>query len=122
MMLIKTSVKASLLIGAVTLVIFYMLGAITKFKWFDIQEVFGYRLIGDGKFTSIDADKSILWKVCVMDAICVSLIYFGIYSIYALVFKDISIISAIPRIFGVFIFLLIVVTTFITLSKKEEGK
>ena len=122
MMLIKTSVKASLLVGAVALVIFIMLVAITKIKWFDVQEAFGYRLIGDGKFTSIDADKSILWKVCVMDAICVSLIYFGIYSIYALVFKDISIISAIPRIFGVFIFLLIVVTTFITLSKKEEGK
>lgn len=121
-MLIKTSVKASLLVGAVALVIFIMLVAITKIKWFDVQEAFGYRLIGDGKFTSIDADKSILWKVCVMDAICVSLIYFGIYSIYALVFKDISIISAIPRIFGVFIFLLIVVTTFITLSKKEEGK
>lgn len=120
MILVNTSVKASLLIGAVTLVIFYMLVVITKVKWFDIQEVFCYRLIGDGKFTDIDADKSILWKVCIMDAICISLVYFGIYSIYALVFKDISIISAIPRIFGVFLFLLIVVTTFITLSKKEE--
>ena len=55
-----------------------------------------------------------------MNAVCISLLYFGIYSIYALLFKDISIISAIPRIFGVSLFLLIVVTTFITLSKKEE--
>lgn len=122
MMLIKTSVKASLLIGAVTLVIFYMLVVISKVKWFDIQEAFGYKLLGDAKFTDIDVNKSILCKVCVMNAICVSLLYFGIYSIYALVFKDISVISAIPRIFGVFIFLLIVVTTFITLSKKEEEK
>lgn len=120
MMLVKTSVKALLLIGAVTLVIFYMLVVISKVKWFDIQEAFGYKLLGDAKFTDIDVNKSILCKVCIRDAICVSLLYFGIYSIYALVFKDISIISAIPRIFGVFIFLLIVVTTFITLSKKEE--
>lgn len=122
MMLVKTSVKALLLIGAVTLVIFYMLVVISKVKWFDIQEAFGYKLLGDAKFTDIDVNKSILCKVCIRDAICVSLLYFGIYSIYALVFKDISIISAIPRIFGVFIFLLIVVTTFITLSKKEEEK
>ena len=122
MMLIKTSVKASLLIGAVTLVIFIMLAAITKIKWFEVQEGFGYKLLGDAKFIDIDANKSVLYKAYVMNAICVSLLYFGIYSIYALVFKDISIISAIPRIFGVFIFLLIVVTTFITLSKKEEEK
>ena len=122
MMLVKTSVKALLLIGAVTLVIFYMLVVISKVKWFDIQEAFGYKLLGDAKFTDIDVNKSIFCKVCIRDAICVSLLYFGIYSIYALVFKDISIISAIPRIFGVFIFLLIVVTTFITLSKKEEEK
>lgn len=122
MMLIKTSVKASLLIGAVTLVIFYMLVAITKIKWFDVQEAFGYKLLGDAKFIDIDVNKSILYKAYVMNAVCLSLLYFGIYSIYALVFKDISIISAIPRIFGVFIFLLIVVTTFITLSKKEEEK
>lgn len=122
MMLIKTSVKASLLVGAATLVIFIMLVAITKIKWFDAQEAFGYKLLGDAKFIDIDANKSVLYKAYVMNAICVSLLYFGIYSIYALVFKDISIISAIPRIFGVFIFLLIVVTTFITLSKKEEEK
>ena len=122
MMLIKTSVKASLLVGAVTLVIFIMLVAITKIKWFDVQEAFGYKLLGDAKFIDIDANKSILYKAYVMNAVCLSLLYFGIYSIYALVFKDISIISAIPRIFGVFIFLLIVVTTFITLSKKEEKK
>lgn len=122
MMLVKTSVKASLLIGAVTLVIFIMLVAITKIKWFDVQEAFGYKLLGDAKFIDIDVNKSVLYKAYVMNAICVSLLYFGIYSIYALVFKDISIISAIPRIFGVFIFLLIVVTTFITLSKKEEEK
>lgn len=122
MMLIKTSVKALLLIGAVTLVIFYMLVVISKVKWFDIQEAFGYKLLGDAKFTDIDVNKSILCKVCIRDAICVSLIYFSIFSIYALVFKDISIIYAVPRIFGVFIFLLIVVTTFITLSKKEEEK
>lgn len=122
MMLVKTSVKASLLIGAVTLVIFYMLVVISKVKWFDIQEAFGYKLLGDAKFTDIDVNKSILCKVCIRDAICVSLIYFSIFSIYALVFKDISIIYAVPRIFGVFIFLLIVVTTFITLSKKEEEK
>lgn len=120
MMLVKTSVKALLLVGAVTLVIFYMLVVISKVKWFDIQEAFGYKLLEDAEFTDIDVNKSILCKVCIRDAICVSLLYFGIYSIYALVFKDISIISAIPRIFGVFIFLLIVVTTFITLSKKEE--
>lgn len=122
MMLVKTSVKASLLIGAVTLVIFIMLVAITKIKWFDVQEAFGYKLLGDAKFIDIDVNKSILYKAYVMNAVCLSLLYFGIYSIYALVFKDISIISAIPRIFGVFIFLLIVVTTFITLSKKEEEK
>lgn len=122
MMLVKTSVKASLLIGAVTLVIFYMLVMISKVKWFDIQEAFGYKLLGDAKFTDIDVNKFILVKAYVMSAVCVSLLYFGIYSIYALIFKDISIISAIPRIFGVFIFLLIVVTTFITLSKKEEEK
>lgn len=120
MMLVKTSVKALLLIGAVTLVIFYMLVVISKVKWFDIQEAFGYKLLGDAKFTDIDVNKSILCKVCIRDAICVSLIYFSIFSIYALVFKDISIIYAVPRIFGVFIFLFIVVTTFITLSKKEE--
>lgn len=120
MMLVKTSVKALLLIGAVTLVIFYMLVVISKVKWFDIQEAFGYKLLGDAKFIDIDVNKSILYKVYVMNAVCLSLLYFGIYSIYALVVKDISIISAIPRIFGVFIFLLIVVTTFITLSKKEE--
>lgn len=122
MMLIKTSVKASLLIGAATLVIFIMLVAITKIKWFDVQEAFGYKLLGDARFTDIDANRSVLYKAYVINAICVSLLYFGIYSIYALVFKDISVISAIPRIFGVFIFLLIVVTTFITLSKKEEEK
>lgn len=44
MMLIKTSVKASLLVGAATLVIFIMLVAITKIKWFDVQEAFGYKL------------------------------------------------------------------------------
>lgn len=122
MMLVKTSVKASLLIGAVTLVIFYTLVVISKVKWFDIQEAFGYKLLGDAKFTDIDVNKSILYKAYIMNAVCISLLYFGIYSIYTLVFKDISIISAIPRIFGVFIFLLIVVTTFITLSKKEEEK
>ena len=122
MMLIKTSVKASLLVGAATLVIFIMLVAITKIKWFDVQEAFGYKLLGDARFTDIDANRSVLYKAYIMNAVCVSLLYFGIYSIYALVFKDISIISAIPRIFGVFIFLLIVVTTFITLSKKEEEK
>lgn len=122
MMLIKTSVKASLLIGAVTLVIFNMLAAVTKTELFEVQEGFGYKLLGDTKFIDIDANKSVLYKAYVINTICVSLLYFGIYSIYALVFKDISIISAIPRIFGVFIFLLIVVTTFITLSKKEEEK
>lgn len=122
MMLVKTSVKASLLIGAITLVIFYTLVVISKVKWFDIQEAFGYKLLGDAKFTDIDVNKSILCKVYIRDAICVSLIYFSIFSIYALVFKDISIIYAVPRIFGVFIFLLIVVATFITLSKKEEEK
>ena len=122
MMLIKTSVKASLLVGAVALVIFIMLVAITKIKWFDVQEAFGYKLLGDAKFIDIDVNKSILYKAYVMNAVCLSLLYFGIYSIYALVFKDISIIYAVPRIFGVFIFLFIVVTTFITLSKKEEGK
>lgn len=120
MMLIKTSVKASLLIGAVTLVIFIMLAAVTKTELFEVQERFGYKLLGDAKFIDIDANKSVLYKAYVMNAICVSLLYFGIYSIYALVFKDISIIYAVPRIFGVFIFLFIVVTTFITLSKKEE--
>lgn len=122
MMLIKTSVKASLLVGAVTLVIFIMLVAITKIKWFDVQEAFGYKLLGDARFTDIDANRSVLYKAYVMNVVCISLLYFSIYSIYALVFKDISIIYAIPRIFGVFLFLLIVVTTFITLSKKEEEK
>lgn len=122
MMLVNASVKTSLLIGVVTLVIFIMLVAITKVEWFDVQEAFGYKLLGDAKFTDTDADKSILLKAYIMNAICISLLYFGIYSIYALVFKDISIISAIPRIFGVFVFLFIVVTTFITLSKKEEEK
>lgn len=106
MMLIKTSVKASLLIGAVTLVIFIMLAAVTKTELFEVQERFRYKLLGDAKFIDIDANKSVLYKAYVMNAICVSLLYFGIYSIYALVFKDISIISAIQRIFGVFIYYL----------------
>ena len=120
MMLIKTSVKVSLLIGAVTLVIFIMLGATTKINQLDIQETFGYRLEGEGKFTDVDADKSVLFKVYMMNAIYISLIYFSVYSVYTMIFKGISIIYAIPRIFGVFLFLFIVVTTFITLSKKEE--
>ena len=59
MMLVKTSVKALLLIGAVTLVIFYMLVVISKVKWFDIQEAFGYKLLGDAKFTDIYYAKSV---------------------------------------------------------------
>lgn len=120
MMFTNTSVKTSLLVGAVTLVISCMLATITKVKGFDIQEAFGYRFEGDGKFTDIDADKSVLFKVYIMNAVCISLIYFGIYSVYTMIFKGISIIYAIPRIFGIFLFLFIVVTTFITLSKKEE--
>lgn len=122
MMFTNTSLKTSLLVGVVTLVIFYMLVAITKVKWFDIQEAFGYRLEGDGKFTPIDANKSVLFKVYIMNAICISLIYFGIFSIYTLVFKNVSILTAIPIIFGAFIFLFIVIKTFITLSKKEEAE
>ena len=122
MMVTNTSVKTSLLVGVVTLVIFYMLVAITKVKWFDIQEAFGYRLEGDNKSIHIDSNKSILLKVYIMNAICISLIYFGIFLIYTLIFEGISIIYAIPRIFGIFLFLFIVVTTFITLSKKEEAE
>lgn len=117
--LFNASVGLLLVIGVATLVIFIILGA-TKTKLFEVQEAFGYVLKEENKYTHVDIRKSVLYKAYIMNAICISLIYFGIFSIYTLVFRNISVLTAIPVIFGVFLFLFIVIKTFVILSKKEE--
>lgn len=114
------STVSLLVIGVATLIIFIMIAAVTKTELFEVQEGFGYKLKGEGKYTHVDIKKSVLYKDYVTKAICISLIYLGMFSIYILVFKNVSILSAIPIIFGTFLFLFIVIKTFITLSKKEE--
>lgn len=118
--LFNASVGLLLAIGVATLVIFIILGAATKTKLFEVREAFGYVLKEDNKYTHVDIRKSVLYKAYIMNAVCISLIYFGIFSIYTLVFRNVSILTAIPVIFGVFLFLFIVIKTFVTLSKKEE--
>lgn len=109
-----------LIIGVATLVIFIILVTTTKTKLFEIQEAFGYILKEENKYTHVNIRKSVLYKAYIMNAVCISLIYFGIFSIYTLVFRNVSVLTAIPAIFGVFLFLFIVIKTFVTLSKKEE--
>ena len=118
--LFNVSTVSLLVIGIVTLIIFIMIVAVTKTKLFEVQEAFGYVLKEENKYTHVDIKKSVLYKDIVAKVICISLIYFSIFSIYTLVFKNVSILTAIPIIFGVFLFLFIVIKTFITLSKKEE--
>lgn len=118
--LFNVSTVSVLVIGIVTLIIFIMIVAVTKTKLFEVQEAFGYVLKEENKYTHVDIKKSVLCKDIVAKVICISLIYFSIFSIYTLVFKNVSILTAIPIIFGVFLFLFIVIKTFITLSKKEE--
>lgn len=116
----NASVKLLLVIGVATLIIFIILVATTNTKLFEVQEAFGYVLKEENKYTHVDIKKSVLYKAYIMDAICISLIYFSIFSIYTLVFKNVSILTAIPIIFGAFLFLFIVIKTFVALSKKEE--
>lgn len=118
--LFNVSTVSLLIIGIVTLIIFIMIVAVTKTELFEVQEAFGYVLKEENKYTHVDIKKSVLCKDLVTKVICISLIYFSIFSIYTLVFKNVSILTAIPIIFGVFLFLFIVVKTFVTLSKKEE--
>lgn len=118
--LFNVSTVSLLVIGIVTLIIFIMMVAVTKTELFEVQEVFGYVLKEENKYTHVNIKKSVLCKSIVTKAICISFIYFSIFSIYTLVFKNVSILTAIPIIFGVFLFLFIVIKTFITLSKKEE--
>lgn len=116
----NASVGLLLVIGVATLVIFIILVAATKTELFEVQEAFGYILKKENKYTHVDIKRSVLYKAYIINAVCISLIYFGIFSIYTLVFKNVSILTAIPVIFGVFLFLFIVIKTFVTLSKKEE--
>lgn len=116
----NASVELLLVIGVVTLIIFIILVATTNTKLFEVQEAFGYILKEENKYTHVDIKRSILYKAYIMNAVCISLIYFGIFLIYTLVFRNVSILTAIPVIFGVFLFLFIVIKTFVTLSKKEE--
>lgn len=116
----NVSTASLLAIGVVTLVIFIILVATIKTKLFEVQEAFGYVLKEENKYTYVDIKKSVLCKDIVTKAICISFIYFGIFSIYTLVFKNVSILTVIPVIFGVFLFLFIVIKTFVTLSKKEK--
>lgn len=118
--LLNASVGLLLVIGVVTLVIFIILVAATKTELFEVQEAFGYILKEENKYTNVDIKRSVLYKAYIMNAVCISLIYFGIFSIYTLVFRNVSILTAIPVIFGVFLFLFIFVKTFVTLSKQEE--
>lgn len=123
MMIIRSfnvSTVSLLVIGVVTLIIFIMIAVVTKTELFEVQEAFGYVLEEEDKYTHVDTKKSVLCKAIATKAICISLIYFGIFSIYTLVFKNISVLTAIPIIFGAFLFIFIVVKTFITLSKQEE--
>lgn len=118
--LFNVSTVSLLVIGVATLIIFIMVAAVTKTELFEVQEAFGYVLKEENKYTNVDIKKSVLYKDYVTKVICISLIYFGIFSIYTLVFKNVSILSAIPIIFGTFLFLFIVIKTFLTLSKSEE--
>lgn len=118
--LFNVSTVSLLVIGIVTLIIFIMTVSVTKTELFEVQEAFGYVLKEENKYTHVDIKKSVLYKDIVAKVICISLIYFSIFSIYTLVFKNVSILTAIPIIFGVFLFLFIVIKTFVTLSKKEE--
>lgn len=118
--LFNASVGLLLVIGVATLVIFIILVAATKTKLFEVQEAFGYALKEENKYTHVDIRKSVLYKAYIMNVVCISLIYFGIFSIYTLVFRNVSVLTVIPIIFGVFLFLFIVIKTFITLSKSEE--
>lgn len=118
--LFNVSTVSLLVIGVATLIIFIMIVAVTKTELFEVQEGFGYKLKGEGKYTHVDIKKPVLYKDYVTKAVCISLIYFGIFSIYTLVFKNVSVLTAIPIIFGAFLFLFIVIKTFVTLSKKEE--
>lgn len=118
----NVSTASLLVIGVATLIIFIMIVAITKTELFEVQEGFGYVLKEENKYTHVDIRKSVLYKDYITKAVCISLIYFGIFSIYTLVFKNVSILSAIPIIFGVFLFLFIVIKTFITLGKSEEDE
>lgn len=118
--LFNVSTVSLLVIGIVTLIIFIMIVAVTKTELFEVQEAFGYVLKEENKYTHVDIKKSVLCKDIVAKIICISFIYFSIFSIYTLVFKNVSILTAIPIIFGVFLFLFLVIKTFITLSKKEE--
>jgi len=114
------SIGLLLVIGVVTLIIFIILVAATNTKLFEVQEAFGYVLKEENKYTHVDIRRLVLYKAYIMNFVCISLIYFSIFSIYTLVFKNVSILTAIPTIFGVFLFLFIVIKTFVTLSKKEE--
>lgn len=116
----NASIGLLLVIGVATLVIFIILIATTKTELFEVQEAFGYILMEENRYTNVDIKRSVLYKAYIMNAICISLIYFSIFSIYTLVFKNVSVLTAIPIIFGVFLFLFIVIKTFVTLSKKEE--
>lgn len=114
------SIGLLLVIGVATLIIFIILVATTNTKLFEVQEAFGYILMEEDRYTNVDIKRSVLYKAYIMNAICISLIYFSIFSIYTLVFKNVSVLTAIPIIFGVFLFLFIVIKTFVILSKKEE--
>ena len=114
------SIGLLLVIGIVTLIILIILVAATNIELFKVQEGFRYKLKGEGKYTHVDIKKPVLYKDYVTKAVCISLIYFSIFSIYTLVFKNVSVLTAIPVIFGVFLFLFIVIKTFVILSKKEE--
>lgn len=116
----NASVGLLLVVGVATLVIFIILVATTNTKLFEVQEAFGYILKEENKYTHVDIKRSVLYKAYIMHVVCVSLIYFSIFSIYTLVFRNVSVLTAIPVIFGVFLFLFIVIKTFVTLSKKEE--
>ena len=118
--LFNVSTMSLLTIGIVTLIIFIMIVAVTKTELFEVQEAFGYVLKEENKYAHVDIKKSVLCKDIVTKVICISFIYFSIFSIYTVVFKNVSILTAIPIIFGVFLFLFISIKTFITLSKKEE--
>lgn len=118
--LFNVSTVSLLVIGVATFIIFIMIVAVTKTELFEVQEGFGYKLKGESKYTHVDIKKPVLYKDYVTKAVCTSLIYFGIFSIYTLVFKNVSILSAIPIIFGTFLFLFIIIKTFLTLSKSEE--
>ena len=93
--LFNVSTVSLLVIGIVTLIIFIMIVAITKTELFEVQEAFGYVLKKENKYTHVDIKKSVLCKDIVTKAVCISFIYFSIFSIYTLVFKNVPILTAI---------------------------